>query len=105
MNGYESSTALAPEFAIPHVVFSGEGPMRMLIARCLPGIHFDDNAPAVRTVVVLVGSKTDRNLHLRCLAAIAQIVRSRDFDLRWSAARDEQALRDIFLLGDRRRES
>lgn len=100
----ESSTALSPEFAIPHVVFRGEAPMRMLIARCASGIHFDNGAPAVRAVVVLAGSKVDRNLHLRSLAAIAQIVRSKDFDRRWSAARDEQSLRDIFLLGERRRE-
>ncbi len=100
----ESSTALAPEFAIPHLVFDGEGPLQMLLARCLPGIHFSDDAPAVRAVVVLAGSKADRNLHLRSLAAIAQIVRSNDFDHRWADARDEQALRDIFLLGERRRE-
>ncbi len=100
----ESSTALAPEFAIPHVVFAGEGPMKMLLARCMPGIRFSDAAPAVRAVVVLAGSKADRNLHLRSLAAIAQIVRGQDFDGRWAGARDGQSLRDIFLLGDRRRE-
>ncbi|MDZ7618278.1 MAG: amino acid permease [Patescibacteria group bacterium] len=101
----ESSTALTPEFAIPHVVFGGEGPMKMLIARCKPGIHFNDDAPAVHAVVVLAGSKADRNLHLRSLTAIAQIVRSEEFDARWVAARDEQSLRDVFLLGERRRES
>ena len=101
----ESSTALAPQFAVPHVVFSGEGPMRMLMARCVAGIHFSDEAPAVHAVVVLAGSRADRNLHLRSLAAIAQIVRSPDFDTRWVGARDEQALRDIFLLGERRREN
>ncbi len=99
----DSSTALAPEFAIPHLVLDGDGPMQMLIARCVAGIHFSDDAPAVHAVVVLAGSKTDRNLHLRCLAAIAQIVRSKDFDLRWTAARDEQSMRDVFLLGERRR--
>jgi amino acid transporter/mannitol/fructose-specific phosphotransferase system IIA component (Ntr-type) len=100
----ESSTALAPELAIPHIIFDGEHPMQMLIARCIPGIRFSDEAPAVRALVVLAGSKADRNLHLRSLAAIVQVVRSRDFDLRWATARDEQSLRDIFLLSERRRE-
>ncbi len=98
------STALTPEFAIPHLVFEGDGPMHMLIARCLPGVHFSDAAPAVRAVVVLAGTKAERNRHLRSLAAIAQIVQSPDFNFRWTAARDEQSLRDIFLLGERRRD-
>ena len=101
----EGSTALAPEFAVPHLVYGGEGPTKMLLARCMAGIRFNEDAPSVRAVVVLAGSKADRNLHLRSLAAIAQIVRSRDFDARWAEARDEQSLRDIFLLGERRREA
>ena len=83
-------TALAPEFAVPHLVYGGEGPTKMLLARCMAGIRFNEDAPSVRAVVVLAGSKADRNLHLRSLAAIAQIVRSRDFDARWAEARDEQ---------------
>jgi len=31
-------------------------------------------------------------------------VQSPDFNFRWTAARDEQSLRDIFLLGERRRD-
>lgn len=100
----ESSTALAPGLAIPHIVIEGEAPMGMLIARCLQGIRFSDDASAVRAVIVLAGSRKDRNLHLRCLAAIAQVVRSADFEERWGAARGTQALRDIFLLSERRRE-
>lgn len=101
----ESSTALAPELAIPHIVLEGEGPMNILIARCLPGIRFSDEAPAVRAVIVLAGSRKDRNLHLRCLSAIAQIARDPEFDARWSAAPGKQGLRDIFLLGQRRRQT
>lgn len=99
----ESSTAITPVFAIPHVVFPGEGPMHMLLVRCQPGIHFNDEAPEVHAVVVLAGSAEDRNLHLRCLSAIAQIVQNKDFDQRWVRARDDQAMKDIFLLGERRR--
>jgi hypothetical protein len=32
----------------------------------------------VRAVIVLAGSKRERNFHLRCLAAIAQVVQAAD---------------------------
>jgi mannitol/fructose-specific phosphotransferase system IIA component (Ntr-type) len=100
----ESSTVVAPGLAIPHIVVEGNVPFDMLIARCVPGIHFADGVPPVHAVIVLVGSRAQRNFHLRCLAAVAQIVQAPDFDRNWLAARGEQALRDIFLLGERRRE-
>lgn len=56
----------------------------------------------MRALVVLAGSKAGRNWRLRSLAAIVQVVRSKDFDPRWATARDEQSLRDIFLLSERR---
>jgi mannitol/fructose-specific phosphotransferase system IIA component (Ntr-type) len=100
----DSSTVLAPGLAIPHIVVEQDMPMAILIARCLPGIRFSETDRDVRAVLVLAGSHRDRNLHLRCLAAIAQIVRSPDFSTRWARAQGEQALRDIFLLGERLRE-
>ena len=100
----ESSTVLAPGLAIPHIVVGGDMPMAMLIARCRLGIRFSEEDADVRAVVVLAGSSKVRNLHLRCLTAIAQVVQSHDFESRWMEAQDEQALRDIFLLADRRRD-
>jgi len=100
----ESSTVVAPGLAIPHIVVEGDVPFGVLVARCVPGIHFAEGVPLVHTVIVLVGSRAERNFHLRCLAAVAQIVQSPDFDRKWLATRGEQGLRDIFLLGERRRE-
>jgi amino acid transporter len=100
----ESSTVVAPGLAIPHIVVEGDVPFDVLIARCVPGIHFAEGEPPVHAVIVLVGSRAERNFHLRCLAAVAQIVQSPDFDRNWLAARGEQALRDIFLMGERRRD-
>jgi len=100
----ESSTALSPELAVPHVIMPGEGPMEMLIARCRQGVRFSAEAPAVKAVVVLAGPKKQRNFHLRCLAAIVQIVQASDFERRWRNAGNRQALRDIFLLGQRSRQ-
>ncbi|KPL06724.1 hypothetical protein AMJ71_09510, partial [candidate division TA06 bacterium SM1_40] len=99
----ESSTALTPHLAIPHIIIEGERTFQILMARCREGAEFSKSAPDVHAVFVLVGTKDERNFHLRALAAIAQIVRDPHFEQRWMAARSEEALRDVVLLGERRR--
>ncbi len=101
----QGSTALTASIAIPHIVFESAVPFDILITRCLPGIVFNDESPGVSCIVVLVGSRAERNFHLRSLAAIAQIVQSPDFGRRWHDARGEQAIRDIFLLAKRQRQT
>jgi amino acid transporter len=99
----QSSTVIAPGLAVPHVVVDGEGRFDILLARSRAGIRFSDAAPAVHCVFVLAGTRDERNFHLRALSAIAQIVQAGDFERRWLAARGEQALRDLVLLGERQR--
>ncbi|MFC1782907.1 amino acid permease [Planctomycetota bacterium] len=100
----ESSTVLNPFLAIPHIVIKGEKHFDILLARCREGIDFGENAPKVHTVFVLIGTKDERNFHLLSLAAIAQIVESADFEEKWMAAKTPEALRDIVLLGKRKRQ-
>ncbi len=99
----ETTTALNPNLAIPHVVIEGKHRFDILITRCRDGIFFSETAPSVKTVFVIVGTKDERNFHLRSLAAIAQIVHESDFAKRWIVARGEEALRDLVLLGRRMR--
>ena len=99
----DTSTVLSPFLAVPHVLVDGTGKFDLLIARCRKGIRFSDQAPQIQTVFVIAGSRDQRNFHLRALSAIAQIVQDPDFERQWMAARSEQALRDIVLLGQRRR--
>jgi len=99
----ESGTVIAPGLAIPHVVIEGEKIFDMLLARSRGGITFSSGGPKVHAVFVLVGTRDERNFHLRALAAIAQIVQDPAFEKRWMAARNEQALRDVIILGQRRR--
>jgi mannitol/fructose-specific phosphotransferase system IIA component (Ntr-type) len=101
----ESSTVLAPGLAIPHVIIEGEGSFDILLARSRDGIDLSDEKPPVHIAFVLVGTRDERTLHLQALAAIAQVVKSPDFEKRWMAAPSEQALRDIVLLAERRRVS
>jgi APA family basic amino acid/polyamine antiporter len=100
----ETSTVLSPRLAVPHVVVAGEEKFEMLIARAKKGIYFSLDAPAVTTVFVLVGTRDERNFHLRALSAIAQIVQGKKFTERWDAAKNEQGLRDVILLSSRQRQ-
>lgn len=101
----ESTTALRPGLAIPHIIVEGEGVFSILLARSKEGIVFDDEGPPVHAVFVLMGSRDERNYHLRALMHIAQITQGADFDSRWLKAAGTEQLRNTILLGERRRDS
>ena len=64
-----------------------------------------DDPVLVRTpdVFVLAGPRNLRNMHLKTLSALAQIVQEEEFERHWLAAADTEALRDVLLLGRRLR--
>lgn len=99
----QSSTVLSATLAIPHVVIDGEHAFDILIARSKKGVVFSESKPHVAAVFVILGTRDERNFHLYCLAAIAQIVQDPGFEKNWMTARNTEALRDIVLLGKRRR--
>ncbi len=99
----ESSTVIRPGLAIPHIIVPGKQKFRILLARCKDGITFPEAKEKVHTVFMLIGSKDERNFHLRALAAIAEIAQRGDFDENWLAARDTEELRNIILLAERQR--
>ncbi len=101
----EGSTVLSSYLAIPHIVIEGKNTFDVLLARCREGITFSETAPKVHAVFVLVGTRDERNFHLHALAAIAQIIHGPDFQKRWMAARNKEALRDVILLGKRKRQA
>ena len=101
----ESSTVIAPGLAVPHIVLDGEGHFDLLLVRSRAGIRFPDSDDPIHAVFVLAGTRDERNFHLRSLSAICQIAQDLDFEHRWMAARNVEALRDLVLLGKRRRHS
>ncbi|MFQ5681165.1 MAG: amino acid permease [Candidatus Omnitrophota bacterium] len=101
----DGTTVLNPELAIPHIVIPGSAKFTILLARCRQGIKFSQGSPKVKIVFVLAGTKDERNFHLRALSAIAQIVQDAHFEKSWLAAKTGEVLRDIVLLGERRRHS
>jgi APA family basic amino acid/polyamine antiporter len=101
----ESTTSINPDIAIPHIIIEGEKHFDILLARCKEGIKFGEETPEVKAVFVLVGTRDERNFHLRALASIAQIISAKDFMTRWMRAKNIENLRDIVLLGERRRQT
>jgi amino acid transporter/mannitol/fructose-specific phosphotransferase system IIA component (Ntr-type) len=99
----QSSTVISSGLAIPHIVIDGKHVFDILLARCRAGIIFSESKPKVHAVFVIVGTTDERNFHLHALAGIAQIVQDINFEKKWMAATSKNALRDIVLLGKRRR--
>ena len=100
----ESTTAIAPGLAIPHVIIQGEKKFDILLARCKQGIKFQESGPPVHVVFVLLGTRDERSFHLKSLMWIAQIANDPDFRERWTNARDQEELRNIILLAARERD-
>jgi len=101
----EGGTVVQPGFAIPHIVVDGEQKFDVVLVRAREGIDFADAPDPVRTMFVLVGSRDERNYHLRALMAIAQIAQEKGFEGRWLAARDTAAIRNLILLSKRNRDA
>ena len=98
----ESSTVLRKGMAIPHIIVGGKNIFKVFLVRARSGIIFPGDK-LVHIVFILVGSPDERNLHLKVLAAIAQITESAGFDKKWFEARNTDELKNIVLLAERRR--
>jgi len=100
----EGSTVIQPGMAIPHIIVDGTNKFDILLIRAIDGIDFPHAPDPVKTIFVLIGSKDQRNYHLRALMAIAQIAQEKDFEKRWLTARDTQSMRNLILLSKRKRD-
>lgn len=101
----ESSTVIGEGIAIPHIIVEGEHKFSIVPTRSCEGIYFSEEHPNVHIAFVLVGSKDERNFHLRALSAIAQIVQRPHFFDRWMKAKGVEGLRHVIFLGERKRHS
>lgn len=101
----QGSTVIMPGLAIPHVIIDGEGVFDIILVRSKEGIKFPHSEQPVHCIFVLTGTIDERNYHLRALMAIAQIAQSENFQDHWIAAPDQQALRNLILLANRKRDA
>ncbi len=100
----ESSTAISPTVAIPHIIVDRKNCFKLFLLKAEKGVDFGSAYDEVKAIFVLAGSRDQRYRHLKTLAAIAQLVQHRKFDITWQRARTEEQLRDVLLLGQRKRE-
>ncbi|MBU1062081.1 MAG: amino acid permease [Candidatus Omnitrophica bacterium] len=98
----ESSTVLRKRLSIPHIVIDGKSIFKIMLVRAKAGIIFPEDKLA-HIIFVLIGSSDERNLHLKVLASIAQVTQNPEFDKKWFEARNEDELKNIVLLAERRR--
>ena len=100
---HESSTAITPFAAIPHIVMEGTGLFHLVLVRCRQGVRFSTSRQDVRSVFILIGTKDERMFHLQALAAIAQVLQDPVFEKRWMDAKVPAGLRDVLLMSSRKR--
>ncbi|MBN2484158.1 MAG: amino acid permease [Candidatus Omnitrophica bacterium] len=99
----QSTTVIEKGLAIPHIVIEGEHKFDIVVARSKEGIVFPGQED-VHVAFVLIGSKDERNFHLRTLMAIAQIVREHNFYKNFMRAKNEEQIRMLVLSSTRRRD-
>lgn len=97
------STVLSDNIAIPHIIIDGKGIFEIMLVRAKKGISFTDEADNIQIVFVIMGTMDQRTFHLKALAALAQVIQNKGFEENWLKAKSKTALRDIILLGERRR--
>lgn len=105
----ETSTLLfegvALPHAVPHVIIEGAHLFDIILVRNRFGIVWNANKDVVYTAFCLIGSKDERNFHLKSLAAFAQVLMDPDFEKEWTSAKNENDLRTAVLLVKRKRDS
>ncbi|MCK5250702.1 MAG: amino acid permease, partial [Spirochaetaceae bacterium] len=99
----ESTTLIADDLAIPHIVLDDEEGFEIVLVRARDGIVYEEGRPEPKVVFALAGAAAERNFHLHCLMAIARITQTPDFQERWADAFDEEELRLLILLAERSR--
>ena len=95
---------VAVPHAIPHIVVEGENLFDIVLERNKYGIVWSNKDEIVYTAFCLIGSKDERNFHLKALMSIAQILQDPEFHTDWTNAKTENELRSVMLVTKRRRE-
>lgn len=73
----------------------------LLITRNKKGIKFGEEVPEVKGVIILVGREEDKDLQLRLLYFIQEILQEERFEKMWHHAVDSRTLRSLILLSAR----
>lgn len=100
----ESSPVITKRIIMPNIIIDKKGSFNIFMARCSNGIIFNEKKSGIVAAFFLISSRDQRNLMLRAHTYISQIIAEPEFMRMWIRARDEKALKDIILLGERKRD-
>ncbi len=99
----ELSTALTPFIAVPHIITDDDSSMFLTLVRCKEGIKFSDDEDSVKAAFLFGGPYKMRTFHLKILSSIAEIASEENFPDMWMAAKNENDLKNLFVLNSRKR--
>ncbi len=99
----ESGTHITQDIIMPNIIIDQKWFFDVFMVRSREGIHYIDNDLKIRAAFFLIASRDQRNLMLRAHTYLSQIIGELDFEKRWLEAKDEHGLKDIILLGKRKR--
>jgi Kef-type K+ transport system membrane component KefB/mannitol/fructose-specific phosphotransferase system IIA component (Ntr-type) len=95
------STMIIPGLAIPHIFIEGEEIFKMIIVKCEGEINMGYRDEKAYAVFALAGSDDMRNMHLKVLASIAQIVQNSNFEEDWKNTKNILGIKKFLLETDR----
>jgi amino acid transporter/mannitol/fructose-specific phosphotransferase system IIA component (Ntr-type) len=97
------STTLQPGCAVSDIIMEGNGTFEVVLVRSRQGIPLEEIGGRIHAFFLLAASRDRRNLYLLAVSSIAQLIQDAAFEKRWLDARSPQQLRDLLVLGGRRR--
>ncbi|MGD1820980.1 MAG: amino acid permease [Pleomorphochaeta sp.] len=99
----ELNTALTPFIAVPHIVTDDNSKMFLTLVRCKEGIKFSDDEESVKAAFLFGGPYKMRTFHLKILSSIAEIASEDNFPDMWMNAKNEEDLKNLFIMNSRKR--
>lgn len=99
----KESTILQPGCAVSDIIIEEGSFFEVIMVRSREGIFMEENGGKIHAFFLLVTSRNRRNLYLMAVSSIAQIIQDPVFEKQWLSARSPQQLRDMLVLGERRR--
>ncbi len=99
----ESGTHITEDIIMPHIIVVKKDYFDIFMVRSREGIYYEDSSLKIKAAFFLIASSDKRNLLLKAHTYLSQIILEPDFEQRWLEAKDKHCLKDIILLGKRKR--
>ena len=97
------ASEIMPGIAVSDLIVPGAEFFELAVVRCMPGLELFPNKTPVETFFMIITSMDKRESYLHTLAILAQIAGDFSFEHNWRKAKNEDRLRDVLLLTERKR--